>query len=165
MLFIGIDPGTAITGYGLLEERPDGSVRVVDYGVLRTPAGMQQAERLLSLHHALLDLLLLHKPEQAAVEKLFFQKNVKTALTVGEARGVAMLTLAMQGVKIAEYTPSEIKQSVVGYGVAEKRQIQFMVTELLRLDSLPQPDDAADALAIAICHMQHYKYNHMVESL
>ncbi len=158
MLVIGIDPGTAITGFGILEEQPGGGIRAIDYGVIRTKTEQSQPERLLALQQDLLRLVLKYQPAEAAVEKLFFQKNVKTALAVGEARGVVLLTLAMHHIPLAEYTPSDVKQTVVGYGAAEKKQVQFMVTELLKLESIPQPDDAADALAIALCHLHHYKY-------
>lgn len=153
MLVIGIDPGTAITGYGLVQENPDGSIVAVEYGVLKTPAGMPMPLRLLELHRQLKQTISLHHPESGAVEKLFFQRNVTTAISVGQARGVAMLALAEAGVAVAEYSPLEVKQAVVGYGGAEKQQIQVMVRALLGLKEIPSPDDAADALAIAICHL------------
>jgi len=127
MLVIGIDPGTATTGYGLLRELPDGSLQPVTYGAILTSPNLPLSERLLDLHKQLTDLLLLHRPESAAVEKLFFQRNVRTALSVGQARGVILLTLAEHGLSVAEYTPLEVKQAVVGYGAAEKRQVQQMV--------------------------------------
>ncbi len=110
-------------------------------------------ERLLELYRSLKEILLLHQPESGAVEKLFFQRNVRTALSVGQARGVAMLALAEQGIAIAEYNPMEVKQAVTGYGSAEKKQVQEMVRALLHLEQIPKPDDAADALAVAICHL------------
>jgi crossover junction endodeoxyribonuclease RuvC len=153
MLVIGIDPGTASTGFGLVEQSEDGRLSCVEAGVLSTPAGQPMAERLLSLYAQLNEVLLLHRPESAAVEKLYFQKNVTTALSVGQARGVAMLALAQAGLEISEYAPREIKLAVTGYGAADKGQVQRMVQTLLEMPELPRPDDAADALAVAICHV------------
>ncbi len=157
MLFIGIDPGTATTGYGLIRERQDGSLEVIDYGVILTPAKTPMPERLLQLNDSLAELLALHQPQSGAVEKLFFQSNVRTALSVGQARGVALLALAQAKVQVAEYTPMEVKQAVVGYGGADKQQVQHMVRALLDLPEIPRPDDAADALAVAICHIHSYR--------
>jgi len=153
MLAIGIDPGTAITGYGLVREEQDGSLSVVDYGVIKTSADEKMPERLVQLYHNLKGVINLHSPQSGAVEKLFFARNVSTALTVGQARGIALLALAESGVTIAEYSPNEVKQAVAGFGGADKRQVQKMVQALLELDQIPQPDDAADALAVAICHL------------
>ena len=153
MLAIGIDPGTAITGYGLVRELDDGSLQVVDYGVIQTPAGQAMPDRLVQIYQQLKQIIVLHSPQSGAVEKLFFARNVRTALSVGQARGVALLALAESGVEVAEYSPNEIKQAVVGYGAAEKMQVQMMVQALLDLEQIPQPDDAADALAVAICHL------------
>jgi len=153
MLVIGIDPGTATTGYGLVRELEDGSLEAVDFGVILTPASAPMPERLEQLYQQLNDILLLHRPASGAVEKLFFQRNVTTAISVGQARGVALLALAQAGLGVSEYTPMEIKQAVAGYGGADKRQIQQMVRALLNLEDVPRPDDAADALAVAICHL------------
>jgi crossover junction endodeoxyribonuclease RuvC len=160
MLAIGIDPGTAITGYGFVQENEDGSLSVVDYGAILTAADMPMPERLLELYRQLREQLLLHHPQCGAVEKLFFQRNVRTALAVGQARGVALLALAESGIPIAEYTPLEVKQAVAGYGGADKNQIQQMVKALLGLADIPRPDDVADALAVAICHLHsaHSRY-------
>jgi crossover junction endodeoxyribonuclease RuvC len=155
MLVIGIDPGTATTGFGLIRENEDGSLSVVDYGVIQTSADWKMPKRLLDLHRQLLKILLLHRPESGAVEKLFFRRNVKTAISVGQARGVALLALAEAEIPVMEYTPLEVKQAVVGYGGADKNQVQQMVRALLSLEEIPQPDDAADALAVAICHAHH----------
>lgn len=157
MLVLGIDPGTATTGYGLVRETEQGDLEVVDFGVILTPAGMAPEQRLLLLHERLVEILLLHQPESGAVEKLFFQRNVTNAIAVGQARGVALLAMAKEGVRVAEYTPMEVKQAVTGYGGADKLQIQMMVQAILNLKDLPRPDDAADALAIAICHIQSYR--------
>ncbi|HEX6305234.1 MAG TPA: crossover junction endodeoxyribonuclease RuvC [Anaerolineales bacterium] len=153
MLVIGIDPGTATTGYGLVRENHDGSLEVGDYGVIQTPADMTMPERLLQLHKELRGIISLHRPDSGAVEKLFFQRNVRTAISVGQARGVALLALAETRIPISEYTPMEIKQAVAGYGGADKNQVQQMVRALLNLEEIPRPDDAADALAVAICHL------------
>jgi crossover junction endodeoxyribonuclease RuvC len=153
MLAIGIDPGTAITGYGVVEEAEDGSLTAVDYGSIETTADDSMPERLMQLYKQLKELINLHQPESGAVEKLFCARYVRTALTVGQARGVALLALAEAGVVLAEYTPNEVKQAVAGFGGADKSQVQKMVQALLGLEEIPQPDDAADALAVAICHL------------
>ena len=151
MRTLGIDPGTAIMGWGIVDEA-GGVLTAVAFGVLTTPAGMPQTERLLKLYNGLRALLAQHKPDAAAVEELFFGKNVTTAVSVGQARGVALLALAQAGVPIHEYKPVVVKQAVAGYGGADKKQMQEMVRLTLRLAAIPKPDDAADALAIAICH-------------
>jgi crossover junction endodeoxyribonuclease RuvC len=159
MLVIGIDPGTATTGYGLVRDNEDGSLLVVDYGVILTAPDLSMPQRLLELHRCLLKILLLHRPQSGAVEKLFFQRNVTTAISVGQARGVALLALAESDLPVAEYTPLEVKQAVAGYGGADKHQVQQMVQALLGLETIPHPDDAADALAVAICHLHTAKIN------
>jgi crossover junction endodeoxyribonuclease RuvC len=164
MVVIGVDPGTATTGYGLVRENPDGSLSVVDYGAILTPADLPMPQRLLELYRQLRDILLLHRPASGAVEKLFFHRNVTTAISVGQGRGVALLALAEAGLPVAEYTPLEVKQAVAGYGGADKNQVQQMVRALLSLDRLPTPDDAADALAIAICHLHSSKVATLIDS-
>jgi len=163
MLVIGVDPGTAITGYGIVREDEAGNLTAVDFGVITTPAKTPMPERLLQLYQQLKEITLLHRPDSAAVEKLFFQKNVKTAITVGQGRGVAILALAEADIKIAEYTPLEIKQAVVGYGGADKNQVQQMVRALLYLEDIPKPDDAADALAVAICHIHSARMQSLLD--
>ncbi len=162
MLVIGIDPGTAITGYGLVRETPAGDLRAVAYGVITTKAGVPMPQRLLMLYRELQKIIALHRPESGAVEKLFFQRNVTTAISVGQARGVALLGLAEAGLGVSEYTPMQIKQAVAGYGGAEKKQVQYMVRALLNLEETPKPDDAADALAVAICHLHSARTQRMV---
>lgn len=152
MLVVGIDPGTATTGYGLVAETENG-IAVIDYGVILTPAGERPELRLMQLSEKLNKILLLHRPQGAAVEKLFFRRNVSSAISVGQARGVVLLALAQHSVAVGEYTPMEVKQAVTGYGGADKMQVQLMVKALLSLPEVPHPDDAADALAIAICHL------------
>ena len=161
MITLGIDPGTATTGYGIVRETDQGALQVIDYGVIETPAKMPMEKRLHSLFHQLTDLILLHQPEFGAVEKLFFHKNVTTAMSVGQARGVIMLALAEAGIEVAEYTPLEIKQAVTGYGSADKRQIQQMIQALLALEEIPKPDDAADALAVAVCFLHRYRIDRL----
>ncbi len=158
-LALGIDPGTATTGYGLVRLAPDGELVAVKYGVILTPKESTAPARLVMLFDQLNDLLKEHSPDTAAVEKLFFQSNVKTALAVGQARGVIMLCLQKAGIEPFEYTPNEIKQAVAGYGGADKRQVQDMVRALLQLNSIPKPDDAADALAVAITHLNTSRYD------
>ena len=152
MRVLGIDPGTAITGYGLVEE-VRGDLKLVAFGVIRTPADQPLPRRLQLIYHAVSDLAEEWEPEAAAVEELFFSRNVRTAMSVGQARGVALLALADAGLDVAEYTPLVIKQAVTGYGNADKAQMQEMVRLLLELAEVPRPDDAADALAVAICHL------------
>ena len=150
---IGIDPGTAITGYGLIKESKNGDLTWLAHGVITTKSDWDEPRRLLYLYRTLLKIILDAKPDCCAVEKLFFQKNVKTALNVGQGRGAALIAIAEAGLEIGEYTPLAIKQAVVGYGKADKKQVQQMVKLLLNLKDVPQPDDAADALAVAICHL------------
>jgi crossover junction endodeoxyribonuclease RuvC len=152
VLILGIDPGTAITGYGLVREDEQG-LTLVEYGVLTTPSGQPLPKRLQAIYQGLSDLIREHRPEAAAVEELFFSRNVRTALSVGHARGVTLLALADAGLPIYEYKPLEVKQAIAGYGAADKQQVQEMVRMLLDLDNVPQPDDAADAIAVAVCHI------------
>lgn len=150
MIVLGIDPGTARLGYGLL--RKTGSkLEHLEHGCFETPKTMPQAERLSFLHGKLGELIDRHGPELAGVEKLFFQKNAKTAMTVSEARGVVLLAMRDRKVRIAEFTPMQVKMAISGHGGADKRQVQEMVRRVLRLKEIPRPDDAADALAIAYC--------------
>lgn len=151
MLVLGLDPGLAITGYGLVEG-DDQKLVPVACGVIRTPAKTPIADRLVQLHTDLSRILTQYCPDVAAVEELFFSTNTRTAMIVGEARGVLLLTLAQAGLEVAEYTPLQIKQAITGYGRANKAQVQEMVRLLLNLRDVPRPDDAADALAVSICH-------------
>lgn len=157
-LALGIDPGTATTGYGLVRLAPDGGLAAVAFGVISTSKDSPAPVRLELLYTQLNDLLTLHRPDTAAVERLFFQRNVSTAMAVGQARGVALLSLQQAGVEVFEYTPNEVKQAVAGYGSAQKRQVQEMVRTLLGMSEIPRPDDAADALAIAITHLHTRRY-------
>jgi crossover junction endodeoxyribonuclease RuvC len=161
MLVLGIDPGTATTGYGLVRETDQGSLEVVDYGAILTPAGLEPEKRLQLLYDRIIEIILLHRPDSGAVEKLFFSRNVTTAISVGQARGVILLAMTQHQMPVAEYTPMQVKQAVSGYGGADKHQVQVMVQVILALQDLPKPDDAADALAIAICHLHSYRWNQL----
>lgn len=163
MLILGIDPGLAIVGYSLVEKKGN-KYNVYDYGVIRTAANKKDSERLHEIYKKLTKLIKLYNPDEMAVEELFFNKNVKTAIKVGQARGVILLTGAESKLKIAEYTPLQIKQAVVGYGRAKKMQVQQMVKALLNLNKIPKPDDAADALAVAICHGNSIDLNRTIIS-
>lgn len=151
MILVGIDPGTATTGFGVVE-KCGGQLRYVDCGTFETPAGMDAPARLKMIYDDFNTLLDKHRPESVATERLFFTNNVTTGIPVGRALGVILLALAQRGLPWNEYTPTQVKSAVVGVGRAEKKQVQFMVTRLLGLNATPKPDDAADALAIAICH-------------
>jgi crossover junction endodeoxyribonuclease RuvC len=156
MVVLGIDPGTAITGYGLVQE-DDGQAVALAYGAITTPSNLPLPDRLKLIQIDLAAVIEQYRPDQSAVEQLFFNKNVRTALAVGHARGVVLLTLAQANIPIYEYTPLEVKQAVTGNGRADKAQVQHMVTLLLSLSKIPKPDDVADALAIALCHLHSAK--------
>ena len=161
-IVIGIDPGTAITGYGLVREQENGELEWIAHGVVTTPSDWDEPKRLLELYQKLCEILSNYKPDCCAVEKLFFQKNVKTAIRVGQGRGAALIAAARSELPVGEYTPLEVKQAVVGYGSADKRQVQQMVKVLLGLSDIPKPDDAADALAVAICHLHSTRRNQLL---
>ncbi len=163
MRVLGIDPGTAITGYGVVEENT-GELKVVAFGAIRTPAKQPLPTRLQTIYRGVRNLVEEWKPASAAVEELFFSSNVRTAMSVGQARGVTLLALIDAGLPIAEYTPLTVKQAVTGYGSADKAQIQEMVRLLLGLAEPPKPDDAADALAVAICHLHSARFDEMTSS-
>lgn len=150
---LGIDPGMAILGYGVVEESR-GRFLARAWGCVRTETGETVPARLERVHRGVVELLLAHRPDVVAVEELFFRRNVTTAIAVGQARGVVLLAAHQHGLPVAEYTPAQVKQAVVGYGKAEKPQVQAMVKMALGLHESPRPDDAADALAIALCCLQ-----------
>ncbi|MFN8448425.1 MAG: crossover junction endodeoxyribonuclease RuvC [Anaerolineae bacterium] len=158
MLSLGIDPGTATVGYGFVREFSDGSLQAIKYGVITTPAGLRMAERLRMIFDELSALIEHYQPDRAAVEEMFFGKNITTAITVAQGRGVILLTLNQAGLPIHEYKPNSVKLSISGYGGAKKPQMQEMVRVLLGLDAIPRPDDAADALAIAITDIHNAQY-------
>lgn len=151
-LILGIDPGTAILGYGLVVQNGH-KYSAVDHGCIRTSSKLLPEERLILLYNGITKVIAKHQPDEIAVEELFFSKNVKTAMSVAQARGVVLLSAAQAGIKTAEYKPNQIKLAVCGYGGADKRQVQEMVKRLLNMSEIVKPDDAADALAIAICHL------------
>jgi len=155
-IILGLDPGIADTGYGVISD-DGGKISCLAYGSIKTSPKDDLITRLESLYCQLSGVIKEYKPEVAAVEELFFSKNVKTALTVGHARGVILLTLKQNNLKMYEFKPSQVKQAVACYGAADKKQIQKMVQILLKLKEIPQPDDAADALAIAMCALNSYK--------
>lgn len=163
MRVLGIDPGTAITGYGVVEEKA-GELKAVAFGAIRTPAKQPLPARLQAIYQGVRNLAEEWKPSSAAVEELFFSSNVRTAMSVGQARGVTLLALTDAGLSIAEYTPLTVKQAVTGYGSADKAQIQEMVRLLLGLAETPKPDDAADALAVAICHLHSARLDERIAS-
>jgi len=153
MIILGIDPGLAIVGWGIIESER-GNVRPIAYGAITTPAHTNIESRLLMIQNDLETIINKYRPDEMAVEELFFNTNITTGIAVAEARGVIICTAHKLGIKINEYTPLQVKQAVVGYGKAEKRQVIAMVTSILKLQKPPKPDDTADAIAIAICHAQ-----------
>jgi crossover junction endodeoxyribonuclease RuvC len=150
VIILGIDPGTAALGYGIVE-RTGSHLRAIDYGCLTTSPDLPMPERLLAIHQLVDELIALHEPAVVAVERLFFSKNAQTAMAVGQARGVVLLAAAQHGRPVREATPNEVKSAIAGYGAADKEQVQRMVQLVLGMTELPRPDDAADALAIAVC--------------
>lgn len=160
MLVLGLDPGTATTGYGLVEF-VRGREKMVAYGTIKTMAGTAMELRLLKIFREINDILDEYRPDAVAIEELFHHKNAKTVITVAQSRGVLLVAAAQRGLELAEYTPLQVKQAVCGYGNAEKKQVQMMVQNILKLDMVPKPDDAADALAIAICHLHSRRMNIM----
>lgn len=157
MVILGVDPGIATVGYGVVE-LVGNKYKVIDYGAILTPSDQLFPDRLKSVYNQLNDIIVRHRPDDLAIEELFFNKNVKTAIKVGHARGVEILAAVNHDIEVYEYTPLQVKQAVVGYGRAEKRQVQEMVKILLNLDKIPKPDDVADALAVAICHGSSLKF-------
>lgn len=148
MKILGIDPGFGILGWAVVDNRQ----QLIDYGVIETSPGLKIDERLLEIHNRLAGIITLHKPSCAAIEKFFFTKNLTSGLDVARAIGAIILTLRLHGIDYCEYTPSQIKQAITGYGRAGKEQMKFMVKSIFAMSELPTPDDAADALAIALCH-------------
>ena len=157
MVILGIDPGIANVGYGVIEY--DGfRMRLIDYGAILTPAGMKLPERLDIIFDSTTQLMERFSPDAVAFEELFFAKNVKTGIAVAQARGVSLMAVYKKNKELYEYTPLQVKQAVVGYGRADKHQVQTMVKTMLALRDIPKPDDAADAIAVAICHAQTVNY-------
>lgn len=150
---LGIDPGTAATGWAVLEEKKKGEAKLVAFGCVNTSKLKSDEERLLEIGKDIKTLIKKYKPDEAAVEDIFFFKNLKTAIAVSQARGVILYKIAKNKIPVQSYTPLQVKQALTGYGRADKKQIQIMVKNILKLKSIPRPDDAADAIAIAICHL------------
>lgn len=161
MIILGIDPGLATMGYGVIDKLNNGNTVAVDYGVVLTPKDESLPVRLAMLEEGINKILLKYKPEEIAVEELFFSKNITTGIPVAHARGVTLLTCIKYCGKLYEYTPNQIKQSLTGYGKADKVQMMHVVTSLLRLNKIPRPDDAADALAVALCHAHTSRFGLM----
>ncbi|HHW31670.1 MAG TPA: crossover junction endodeoxyribonuclease RuvC [Clostridiaceae bacterium] len=161
MIIMGIDPGFAITGYGILKYTGN-RFSLIKYGVITTEASEKFADRLKLLSEGIKVLISEHKPDAICIEELFFNKNIKTAIAAAHGRGVVLLSAAESGAKVFEYTPLQVKQAVVGYGHADKTQVQQMVRIILNLQDIPKPDDAADALAVAICHAHSYRMNKLL---
>lgn len=161
MIIIGIDPGYAIVGVGVVEYKGN-KFRPIEYTAITTPAGMNTVDRLKKIYDEMTMLIDKHKPDSMAIEELFFNSNQKTAINVAQARGVILVAAANKGLPVREYTPLQVKQSVTGYGRADKKQIQEMVKLILHLNVIPKPDDAADALALAICHAHSNKMNNLL---
>ncbi len=153
-IILGLDPGIADTGYGIIKDEAS-KLSCLAYGSIKTPAGENLSERLQSLYIALDKIIKEYQPDTAAIEELFFNKNVKTALVVGQARGVILLALKMNKIPVSEFTPGQVKQAVSSYGRASKNQVQSMVKMILKLKEIPKPDDAADALAVSICALNN----------
>lgn len=164
MRIIGIDPGTAITGYSVLDKKGN-HLEAIKYGCIYTESSWPLSKRLDKIYRELTELIQEYKPGHMAVEELFFNKNVKTALSVGHTRGIILLAGEQNNLIVEGYTPLQVKQAVAGYGRADKMQVQKMVKTILCLETIPKPDDAADALAIAICHSQSYSTNKLLRGL
>lgn len=156
MIVLGIDPGTATTGWAVIEESA-GKLKALAYGHISTEKGRREEDRLLEISDDIAQIIEKYKPQEAAVESLFFFKNQKTVIQVAQARGTVLLTLEQKNVRVSSYTPLQVKQAITGYGKAEKAQVQLMTKNILGLASIPKPDDTADALAIAVCHIHSRK--------
>lgn len=153
MKVLGVDPGTAATGYGVVTRNGDGRLSLVECGVIRTDSGAELPQRLREIHEGLGDVLDRHRPDVVAVEGVFYGKNVRTTVILGHTRGAILLAAAQRELEVADYSPAEVKNGIVGTGRATKEQVQFMVTRLLRLKTAPSPSDAADGVAVALCHL------------
>ncbi|RLE14382.1 crossover junction endodeoxyribonuclease RuvC [Candidatus Aerophobetes bacterium] len=160
MVILGVDPGTAATGYGVIDV--EDSPQLIDYGCLRTSSKEGMVQRLRAIYKQIKCIVERFCPEEIAVEDVFFNQNIKTALSVGQARGVILLAVSSQGARVFSYTPLEVKQAIAGYGRARKEQIQHMIKKILNLSSLPTPDDASDAIAVALCHFYSRKLKSFV---
>lgn len=159
MIILGIDPGIARTGWGVVTQRSKSDVVAIQYGCIETSQDLSEEKRLVTLYEKIHEILTAYKPDHMAIEKLFFASNQKTALTVGQARGVLIVAAGIYGISVTSYTPLQVKQAITGYGRASKQQIQRMVQSILKLSAIPKPDDTADALAVALTHCYTKKWN------
>jgi len=162
MLVLGMDPGTATTGFGLVKYE-QGREIMIRYGVIKTSPSMEMPQRLVKISREYNELLDVYHPDAVAIEELFHHKNAKTVISVAQCRGILLMTPAARDIDIAEYTPLQVKQAVTGFGNADKKQVQIMVQKILKLDTVPKPDDAADALAIALCHLHSYRLGNLLK--
>jgi crossover junction endodeoxyribonuclease RuvC len=162
-IVLGIDPGTASTGYGIVMETLSGEFELLACGVIRTYPDQPMHQRLREIFEDIRNLIREFSPSVVAVEQLFFGRNVTTAISVGQARGAVLIAAALHDLPVAEYTPASVKQALTGYGNADKVQMQLMVQQLLSLEEIPRPDDAADGVAIALCHLQTDRYNSLIQ--
>ena len=160
MRVLGIDPGTATTGWAIIEEKK-GEIKALSYGHIQTEKYKTEEERIMEISEDLGKIIEKYQPQESAIEKIFYFKNQKTVIAVAQARGAILLTLKLKNIKIASYTPLQVKQALTGYGRAEKGQVQLMAKNIMKLKSLPKPDDTADAIAIAICHINSRKLNNL----
>ena len=158
MLVLGLDPGTATTGYGVVKEHEDGTIEAIAYGVISTKAKTPMPQRLQQIFEELSQLIKRYQPDEIAIEELFFGKNVTTGITVAQARGVMLLVAAQHNMPITSYKPKVAKQAITGYGSADKQQMQIMMMQILNLDEVPRPDDAADGLAMAYAHLNSTRF-------
>lgn len=163
MIVLGIDPGSATTGYGVVAQASDGAVSLLECGVIRTSAGEQLPARLRQIFEGVGEVLARHAVSALAIETVFYARNVRTTVVLGHARGAALLAGALRELPVAEYAPAEVKKAIVGSGRATKEQMQFMVQQLLRLRTLPRPADAADAVAVALCHCRALRLRQRLE--
>jgi crossover junction endodeoxyribonuclease RuvC len=162
MLVLGMDPGTATTGFGLVKYE-QGREIMIRYGVIKTAPCMEMSHRLVKINREYNELLDEYRPDAVAIEELFHHKNAKTVISVAQCRGILLMVPAARNIEIAEYTPLQVKQAVTGFGNADKKQVQIMVQKILKLDTVPKPDDAADALAIALCHLHSYRLGNLLK--
>ena len=157
-VILGIDPGFAILGWGIINSLNRDNINSVEWGAISTKSSINIEARLFKIYNDLVDVIDKYKPDEIAIEKVFFNNNAKTAITVGQAQGVVFLLSAMRNIPIFQYTPLQVKSGLTGYGVADKKQVQNMLKLVLKLDTIPKPDDAADGVAIALCHLQTNRF-------
>jgi crossover junction endodeoxyribonuclease RuvC len=165
MRVLGIDPGIGCTGYAVLDKDAQGAISLIELGVIRTSPKETMAERLLTVHDGIREVIVSLNPDKFAIESVFVGKNIQSALKLGHARGAAIIAAAKSGLEVSEFSPREVKQNITGNGNASKEQVQFMITSILRLSEIPKPNDATDAAAIAISFLQKYNYNQQIKEM